>query len=297
MIFDEREVKKVQILYWIFSVVGTAVVVYMMREISIHFYLRLLLIPAIFMGFVILVFPVHVVIMFIKTLIITPIMWKKWRALAPIKENDCDVIKYIEELQLLVESKHGRKYLKPNPALWLPVSLEFAHCYHYNGENDKAEEITKEVLDSIEASIAGKKMNIFLTCMAIQTLTGLYIYKSELEKAREYYAYLPEYYAVVSAWKANAKTRQMLDLLNKCIKELDNGFLIAKGKFSEALPFYLKEWENSENIMLNKVRIQYNLSLIYEGLGEDEKYKESLTYVARHGNNTFMARMAREKLG
>ena len=297
MIFDKREVKKAQILYWIFSVAGTAVAVYMMREISIHFYLRLLLIPAIFVGFVILVFPVHMVIIFIKTLIMAPKMQKKWRALASIKENDCDVIKYIEELHLLVESKHGRKYLKQNPALWLPVSLDFAYSYHYNGENDKAEEITKEVLDSIETSKAGKKMNILLTCTAIQMLTGLYIYKSKLEKAREYYAYLPEYYAVVSSWKANAKTKQILYLWDKAIKELDNAFLIAEGKFSEALPFYQKEWENSENTMLTKVRIQYNLSLIYDGLGEDEKYKESLTYVARHGNNTFMARIAREKLG
>ena len=287
----KSEVKTTKIVYAIFCVAGTAVIVLVARANGAQ--LNIFTVLLIFVGLAVSFFPIHLIFVAVRGVIMTFKLEKKWKAMRPILEDDCDVEKYLAELERLIASVHGQVYLKPNTLLWPLVCLSLAEGYNFAGDFDRAVEIAEEVLTTAKPE---KRVDAAYKGSAVMCLAGLYVGKHELDKAREYRAMLPEYQAIVSAWKAGAKTKNLLDSWEKTIRWLDNAFLSAEGEFAMALPFHQAEWENGDNTMLTKVIIQSNLSTIYKGLGETEKYRQSLTFAAEHGNSTYMAKEARIKL-
>ena len=288
---DKSEVKTTKIVYGIFCVAGTAAIVFAARASGAQ--LNIFTVLLIFVGLAVAFFPIHLIFVAARGVIMTFKLEKKWKALRPILDDHCDAEKYLAELEGLVASVHGQIFMKPHPLLWPPVCLSLAEGHNFCGNYDRAVEIVEEVLATAKS---GKRDDVAYRYSALMSLAGLYVVKKEPDKAREYRAMLPEYQATVSAWKADAKTKNLLDSWEKAVLWLDNAFLIDEGKFAEALPFYQKEWENGENNMLTKVIIRCSLSAIYKGLGEDEKYKECLAFVAEYGGNTYMAKQAREEV-
>lgn len=76
---------------------------------------------------------------------------------------------------------------------------------------------------------------------------------------------------------------------------------IAGGHFDEALAYFEKRREvyQEKNLLmttLSEVEEQFERGLIHEEMGELEKQKSSLQFVARNGGSTKMAAVAREKL-
>ncbi|MCL2857764.1 MAG: hypothetical protein FWE19_08645 [Oscillospiraceae bacterium] len=166
--------------------------------------------------------------------------------------------------------------------------------YFSVGEFDKAIETLESITLDIEKQGEVASTNAFVR----YNLALNYIGKGELWIAAPHIESLRGYRETAKAGMAKGRRdmQQMYAMLEELIAGLEAVAAIKEGKGESVLAFFELALSKA-NTRYNKVYAHFHLAAIYEQMGDTQKQREHLEYVAENGNLLDMVRVAREKLG
>ena len=246
---------------------------------------------------------------------------KKFFALMSIMNDDCDPVRFLEEIQLFMNSDEYRIIYEQYPMYKVDVYFSMADGYACIGNGEKAEEILLEIFPLMEIYNDTNSGHVIQWLLNTR-LTLICIDSGKIAAAKEYFEKGKESCSALSTWKRivapspfskamnkfddalqgmfrmffkDEKNNKALTL-NKYNDAIQGMFLIDDKKYDEALTLFKKSLETYERCKREKVEMQYIFSAIYKELGDEENYRNCLSYVAEHGNYLHIAKIAREKL-
>ena len=227
---------------------------------------------------------------------------QKMRAALTALNIECDPEKFIQLNKTILSKKIIRNRIE-----YYFVILNTAVGHFSNGNIEKAVSTAQEIpQEKIEN-------NFFFKAAYYYNLGTFYIAEENWEKAQECIDHIKECYdtlvsapknkngrAVITYTTSKKKTYEyvgmekldelqgMIDEINICIGKRD-------GKYQEIIDLYEKKFQY-QNVPCSRCFSRYYQALCYEELGDMAAMKESLNYVAEHGNKLHIATAAREIL-
>ena len=191
------------------------------------------------------------------------------KELPPMLDDDCDPVRYIQVVDALMRRPIvGRHF---NSALVIHLSIGYIE----NGEGDKAIDLLENALKN------GLKRRNYRGA-AHSILCIVYLKKKDTESAMAHYEKIK-----------NARSTRYT---RKLVKDLDFVLTLEQVPPKEVIDHKQKVLSESAN-RLERAHAHYLIAKAYKELGDSEKEKEHLEYVAENGNLLHIARLAREKLG
>ena len=164
-----------------------------------------------------------------------------------------------------------------------------AAAYFQKGELERAIEIwTRTAEEEKEWREKYRLCDDLTRSVVHHNLCDVYLRNNQTEQAREHYNVLSE------MQHARNLTKAMKDWIKKVLLYFDAKFLMAEGKYGEALE-PIRNSLQDENAW-NKLGCHFDLAIIYEKLGDIESQKEHLEQVVVLGNKHYYAAIACDKL-
>ncbi len=200
------------------------------------------------------------------------------RILAPLYD-DCDPDRFLAAAAPLLSVASAPA------AARVMIRNDFAVGLITRGDFEKA----WGILENLQPSGKGPRMALTLAVIAhnraaarlgLQDVEAAKGFRDEMARMEP---------ALVSEHRLLATYRNRLDRLDYRIRIAEGNFEGAREFFEAVLPTCRNEYERVETRSI--------LASVYEAAGDESGAKESLEYVAAHGNNLWTARMARRKLG
>jgi len=242
------------------------------------------------------------VIFFIFSLGRTLTASAKYITIQRILYCDCDPAVFIEKMLNFKDTKTYRLVATGEPYHWTDTmfACHLSRGYAMDKNHEKAEEHGLQFLVLCE-ELKHPSEQLIMRFSAYTLLTSIYSEKGNINTATEYYEKFKEGYPSLFAdVKSTLISKSYFENFPRNEEYLRAAFFAVEKNYKEALLIYEKIWEaisNNKNVSpLEKVSVQHDMATIYNEFGETENAEECLSYVAKHGNTTYMAREARKKL-
>ena len=181
----------------------------------------------------------------------------------------------------------------------------------------------KKILEQCEQLERKKKADTDSYYALVQDLISAYLVNGDFASARKWLAYMESKQKLAGKYKENVKNlgvlcavmendypraarliEDMRDMVRKKPKnkhlrqKLANAVLVLDARTGEqkvAKEYYEKLFTKGTRNLSEKIWCKYHLLAAYELEQNEDKIKECLVYLDQHGNNTYMAKIAREK--
>ncbi len=181
----------------------------------------------------------------------------------------------------------------------------------------------KKFLEQCEQLERKKKADTDSYYALVQDLISAYLVNGDFASARKWLAYMESKQKLAGKYKENVKNlgvlcavmendypraarliEDMRDMVRKKPKnkhlrqKLANAVLVLDARTGEqkvAKEYYKKLFTKGTRNLSEKIWCKYHLLAAYELEQNEDKIKECLVYLDQHGNNTYMAKIAREK--
>ena len=181
----------------------------------------------------------------------------------------------------------------------------------------------KKILEQCEQLERKKKPDTDSYYALVQDLISAYLVNGDFASARKWLAYMESKQKLAGKYKENVKNlgvlcavmendypraarliEDMRDMVRKKPKnkhlrqKLANAVLVLDARTGEqkvAKEYYEKLFAKGTRNLSEKIWCKYHLLAAYELEQNEDKIKECLVYLDQHGNNTYMAKIAREK--
>lgn len=181
----------------------------------------------------------------------------------------------------------------------------------------------KKFLEQCEQLERKKKADTDSYYALVQDLISAYLVNGDFASARKWLAYMESKQKLAGKYKENVKKlgvlcavmendypraarliEDMRDMVRKKPKnkhlrqKLANAVLVLDARTGEqkvAKEYYEKLFTKGTRNLSEKIWCKYHLLAAYELEQNEDKIKECLVYLDQHGNNTYMAKIAREK--
>lgn len=193
-------------------------------------------------------------------------------------QNNCQIDEYLKRIKKIYD-RENRYELK------FTAAYDLATGYFFKGEFKQAQDLINMYVPEQPMSDNQARLKAFFHA----DLAGIYLHTGEQEKVAAEVKKIRDMFGLYPMSQVARNSASLAYFDATCYE------LMAKGEYSEAAKMLIHSMPTHTS-MLSKVSTKYDLAVCYINMGETEKAKELLEFVAANGGDTFYVAEAKKQL-